>query len=120
MNERRTESQRFEMTFGHIIELHKPPKAALSKHGVPAWIFRLGTDLVMLIHPGIILSTFISSFIANDSQNTEMFIDFDQSISRHECVQFIFMVFFVNLSAGVIINMNTLCILCKVLFAHVH
>ncbi len=49
VNERRTESQRFEMTFGHIIELHKPPKTALSKHGVPAWIFRLGTDLVMLI-----------------------------------------------------------------------
>jgi len=49
VNERCTESQRFEMTFGHHIELHKPPETALSKHEVPTWIFRLGIDLVMLI-----------------------------------------------------------------------
>lgn len=49
VNEQCIESQRFEMTFGHHIQLHKPPKTALSKHEVPTRIFRLGIDLVMLI-----------------------------------------------------------------------
>lgn len=75
VKEQCTESQRFKMTFGYHIELHKPPKTASAKHGVPAWIFRLGTDLDMLIKGGaksteIDLSTFISRFLINDSQNT--------------------------------------------------
>ncbi len=50
-----------------------------------------------------------------------MFIDFDQSIQQHVCVQFIFLFLWCLLGACQLWSLfETVCILCKVLFAHVH